>query len=272
MTRQREAIPTQWASVLLQPIPGADERIVIAIAAINDEGEARCLRTIDPANMNAIFRDERKYVSDLIAFVTDSLDTHLIHARCLDNWQPPVEGVFLGTHQRGKSADIDELVRRAASLSTVFYGDCLQPQSATVKPRRWMEEISSILATRDKRLCSHLDVRVPLGCHDAPARFSFLDSGFAANLVTFSKSNWKSRVEAARAGLWSLSMLADAPYIFRPERKELLAGTDIDKPDAKVQEAIDEITDEASRRDVLVTTLSTPEAVADHIAQHASVR
>ena len=266
-----EGVPTRWATVLLQPLPGSGERVVVAVAAVSDNGETRCLRTIDPANAKAIFRDEHHYVSHLIKFVTDSLDVHLAHAQSLDNWVPPVEGVALGVHQRGKATDIDDFVRGAASLSTIFYSDQLQPRAAAAKRRRWMDDVSAILATQNKRLCAHLDVRVPLGGHDAPATFSFLDSALAANLVTFSQGNLKTRIEDARAGLWSLSLLADAPYIFRPERKELLAGMDVE-PDARVQEAIDEITDEAERRSVLVTKVATPEAVAAHILEHASAR
>lgn len=264
-----EGVPTRWATVLLQPLPGSGEQVVVAVAAVSDDGERRCLRTIDPANVKTVFRDEHQYVSNLISFVTDSLDAHLAHARSLDDWVPPVEGVALGARQQGKAVDIDDFVRGAASLSTIFYRDQLQPQAMVAKRQRWMDVVSVILAKRNKRLCAHLDVRVPLGGHDAPATFSFLDSGFAANLVTFSQGNLRARVEDARAGLWSLSLLADAPYIFRPERKELLAGTDVE-PDAQVREAVEEIVDEAARRSVLVTQLATPEAVASHILEHAS--
>lgn len=265
-----EGVPTRWATVLLQPLPGSGERVVVAVAAVSANGETRCLRTIEPANVRAVFRDEHHYVSHLIKFVTDSLDAHLAHARSLDNWVPPVAGVALGVRHQGKADDIDDFVRRAASLSTIFYSDQLQ-RRVTAKRRRWMDVVSVILESQNKRLCAHLDVRVPLGGHDVPATFSFLDPGLAANLVTFSQGNLKARIEDARAGLWSLSLLADAPYIFRPERKELLAGTDAE-PDARVQEAVDEITDEAARRSVLVTKVATPEAVADHILEHASAR
>lgn len=266
-----EGVPTQWATVLLQPLPGSAERVVVAVAAVSDNGETRCLRTIDPANVKAVFRDERHYVSDLIKFVTDSLEAHLAHAQSLDNWVPPVKGVALGVRQQGKAADMDDFVKGAASLSTIFYTDQLPRGAKAVKRRHWMDAVSAILATQDKRLCAHLDVRVPLGGHDAPATFSFLDAGLAANLVTFSQGNLRARIEDARAGLWSLSLLSDAPYIFRPERKELLAGTDVES-DARVREAVDEITDEAARRSVRVTKLATPEAVADHILEYASTK
>ena len=264
-----EGVPIQWATVLLQPLPGSGERIVVAVAAVSENGETRCLRTIDPAHAKAIFRDEHQYAADLISFVTDSLDAHLAHAKSLDDWEPPLEGVGLGVRQRGKATDIDDFLRRAASLSTIFYSDQLRSLARPARAPRWMEVVEAILATQDQRLCRHLDVRVPLGGHDAPATFSFLDSGLAANLVAFSQGNLKDRIQEARAGLWSLDLLADAPYLFRPERKELLAGTDVEA-DARVREAVDEIAEEAARRSVLVTRLATPEEAADHIRQHAS--
>ena len=266
-----DGVPTSWATVVLQPLPGSDERVVVAVAAVSDNGDTRCLRTMDPAHVKAVFRDEHQYVSHLVKFVTDSLDTHLAHARSLDNWVPPVEGVALGARQQGRAADLDDFVRGAASLSTIFYRDQRQPRATAARRPRWMEVVSAILAEQDERLCAHLDVRVPLGGHDAPATFSFLDSGLAANLVTFSQGNLKDRIEDARAGLWSLSLLADAPYLFRPERKELLAGTDVE-PEPQVREAVDEITEEAARRSVLVTKLATPEAVAHHIREYAAAR
>ena len=272
-SREAGKLATTWASVLLEPILGSQERIVIAIAAVSEE-DARCSPMIDPAIVKAMFRDDRKYVGDLIALVTQSLKEHLAYNRSLKQWLPPVEGVFLGSEQQSVSSDIDELVRRAGSMSTVFHADYFKPQSRVPKPVRWTDEVVSILVNRDERLSDHLKVRVPLGGHDAPAEFTFLDPLFAANLVTFSKSNLRQRVEEARADLWSLSLLADGPFLFRPERRELLAGADFsDEPgNDNVREAIGEITDEASRRDVLVTELSSPEAVAEHILHHASVR
>lgn len=272
-SRNVETSATRWAPVLLEPIPGSEERFVIAIAAIN-ESEMRCAQTIDPAIARAIFRDDRKYVADLIEIVTESLGAHLEHNRSLGQWPPPVEGVSLGSEQESRLSDLDELVRRAGSMSTVFHGEYFKPQSKDPKPVRWTEEVVSILVNRNERLRNHLEVRVHLGRYDSPAEFTFLDSLFAANLVTFSKSNLKRRVEQARAGLWNLSLLKDGPMLFRPERRELLAGTEL--PDqlesANVREALDEISDEASRRDVLVTELTSPQAVAEHILHYASAQ
>ena len=120
-------------------------------------------------------------------------------------------------------------------------------------------------------MTDHLSVKVHLGGHDAPAQFTFLNRYFAANLVTFSKANLKRGLEQARADLWTLSLLADGPFIFRPSRRELLTGTEFarDAMDSAVREAIDEIMDEGSRRDVVVTEFETPSDVAEHILTHA---
>lgn len=118
---------TRWAPVLLQPLPGSDERVVIAIAAVG-ERDTRCVQTIDPSIVAAAFRDDREYVTEMIQLVTRSLHEHLSHDPSLATWPPPVEGVFLGAEQEAMSSDIDELVRRAGAMSTVFCGDYFKPR------------------------------------------------------------------------------------------------------------------------------------------------
>lgn len=52
-------VPVRWATVLLQPTLASNERFVIAIAAVNDNDETRCLRTLDPgrtANINEFIK------------------------------------------------------------------------------------------------------------------------------------------------------------------------------------------------------------------------
>ena len=120
---------TRWAPVLLQPIPGSDERVVIAIAAVG-ERDTRCAQTIDPAIVTAVFREDREYVTEIIQLATRSLREHLCHDPSLATWPPPVEGVFLGEEQETTSSDIDEAVWRAGTMSTVFCGDYFKSRSS----------------------------------------------------------------------------------------------------------------------------------------------
>ena len=114
--------------MLLQPIPGSDERMVIAIAAV-DKRDTRCVQTIDPSIVTAVFREDGEYVTEIIQLATQSLREHLSSDPSLATWPPPVEGVFLGAEQETMSSDIDELVRRAGAMSTVFCGDYFKPRS-----------------------------------------------------------------------------------------------------------------------------------------------
>ena len=261
----------RWAPVVLQPIIGSEERLIVAIAAVDDSGETRCLRTLDPDRTKAVFRERSRYVNDVVAMVVRSMVTHLAHEPTLTKWIPPLEGVHLGVERLGAAKDIDTFVRRAGAMVSVFHGELIR-QPSVERRQPWARQVTDIVRARNSRLGGNLGVRIPLGDHDAPAPFTFLNATFAANLVTFSRPNLARRIEEARAGMWSLSLLSDSPFLFNPERKELLAGTDFgDEPgDAKVREAVDEIADEASRRDVLVTEFRSPEAVAEHILQHAA--
>ena len=122
---------TCWAPVLLQPVPGSDERIVIAIAAVGDD-ETRCMQTIDPSIVAAVFREDRKYVAELIQLAIQSVREHLTHSPSLSAWRSPVEGVLLGTEYRTASTDIDEVIRRAAAMSSVFCGAYFKAPSGGV--------------------------------------------------------------------------------------------------------------------------------------------
>ena len=94
--------------------------MVIAIAAVS-EGETRCLPTIDPATAGAVFRDDSRYVLDLIELATRSMREHLLHNPSLDAWSPPVESVFLGREHETSASDVDEVVRRGAAMSSILH-------------------------------------------------------------------------------------------------------------------------------------------------------
>lgn len=266
----RERSLVRWAPVVLVPTVGAEERLIVAIAAVHASGETRCLRTFDPKVAKAVFAARSRYVNDVVSLVIQSMARHLAHDATLNHWIPPLEGVYLGEERTGLATDFDQFVKRAGSMSSVFCADAQQP--ARERQRSWSRRVPELVRAQDSRLGGSLGVKIPLGDHDAPATFTFLNAKLAANLVTFRSANLARRVEEARAGMWSLSLLPDSPFLFRPERKELLAGTDfgIGVEDARVREAVDEITDEASRRGVLVTELSSPEEVAEHIVRHAA--
>ena len=108
-----------------------------------------------------------------------------------------------------------------------------------------------------------------LGNHEVPAIFTFYSPDLAASLVPLTHNKLKQKVEEARAKLWSLDMLSDAPnFLFKPTRRELLAACESNEQDSKknlIFEAVEELRDEASRRGVELADVSSPAEAARHI-------
>ena len=97
-----------------------------------------------------------------------------------------------------------------------------------------------------------------------PITFTFLGSSLAANVVVLSSQRLALSMREARAHLWNLSLVADAPdLLIKPQRLELLAG--VREENARVRDAIEELDYEAKRRSVRVSRVESSEDAARRI-------
>ncbi len=265
-----------WAPVLFEPIPGSEERLTIAVAAIDTEGDYRCQAIINPKVVKTVFQGTSGYVKDVVSVTIDSCESFLGSNGNLNAWEPPLDGVYLGKVQDVDISSLDELISFAAPFASFLYSESLDNQarsSVNEGFRKWDAQVKSIILSANMKLEHNFNVRVYLGNHDMPAFFTFLSPSFAANLTSLTPGNLKRQLEDARAKLWSLHLLADAPnYLFKPDVRELLAGVSVaqDHPKhALVTEAVEELRDEAGRRDIAVTQVKSPQTAAQHILERA---
>ena len=265
-----------WAPVLFEPIPGSEERLTIAVAAVNAEGDYLCQATINPKAAKMVFRGERGFVQDVISVTIANCESFLGSNHDLKAWEPPLDGVYLGKVQDVEISSLDELIRLAAPFASLLYNESLDnqvKQSTDEGIGKWDAQVKSIILRANTKLEHNFNVRVYLGNHDMPVFFTFLSPSFAANLTSLTPSNLKRQLEDARAKLWSLHLLADAPnYLFKPEVRELLAGVNVTQDHPKralVTEAVEELRDEAERRDIAVTQVNSVQTAAQHILDRA---
>ena len=265
-----------WAPVLFEPIPGSEERLTIAVAAVNAEGDYRCQATINPKTAKTVFRGECGVVKDIVSVTIANCEAFLGSNRDLNAWEPPLDSVFLGKVQEVDISSLDELISYTAPFASFLYSELSNSQAKRTTDkdfRRWDTQVKSIIVSANTNLEHNFNVRVYLGNHDVPALFTFLSPSFAANLTSLTPGNLKSQLENARAKLWSLHLLADAPnYLFKPEVRELLAGVSVTQDHPKrslVTEAVEELRDEAERRDITVTQVNSVQTAAQHILDRA---
>ena len=264
---------TQWAPIFFEPLPESGERVTIALVARNSVGDFRCASLLDPAAVRLLFKDERKYARDVISLVIESFEAFLATDQNLETWEPPLSGLYLGRVQSTKVSSVAELLRFAAPMSSFMYRpteyDVLNDRPTS---KQWDTSVSSILLQSNARYRQNLNVPVYLGTHEAPATFTFLSPALAASLVALSEKRLKLKIEEARAKLWALDLLSDAPsWLFRPKVRDLIAGVgSLDgESNALINEAVAELRDEAERRGVGVTVVTSPEDAASHILNRA---
>lgn len=265
-----------WAPVMFEPIPGSEERLTIAVAAVDATGDYRCQATINPKATKTVFREEASFVKDVVSVTIASCKTFLGSNGNLNAWEPPLDGVYLGKVQHVEISSLDELISFAAPFASFLYTESLDKQNKRVADgrfRKWDTQVKSIILSANTKLEHNFNVRVYLGNHDMPAYFTFLSPSFAANLTPLTPGNLRRQLEDARAKLWSLHLLADAPnYLFKPEVRELLAGVNVTQDHPKrslVTEAVEELRDEAERRDIAVTQVNSAQTAAQHILDRA---
>ena len=258
-----------WAPVYFEPLPGSGERFTIAVCVIPEGREPECIPSLQPSTVNKVFPEDRSFLRDAVEMVRESLQAYVRETNSFQGWRPPFDGVELGTPASGKTRNTSEFLDAALHLTSALYRPELQAKT-TSKPKKanWTSSVRSLLIERDERMKPLVDARICLANIDLPSVFSFLSHSYAANLVSFA-GRLQETMREARAKAWSLDQLDQAPSIlFRPECRELLAGIPNEgnqHESSKLQDCIDELRQEARRRNIQVLQFDQPEEAAEHI-------
>lgn len=258
----------QWAPIYVEPLHGSGERITMGVCAVVQGKEPIFRLSADSKTLRRIFHtEEYKYLSEVAELVGESFRDQAVEGISLDDWSPPLTGVELGTTNTSEVSDdhsqLEEFLSSAMRLTS-----CLYHPTTDQSPRvNWSKSIRESLADLDHELVPMLNAKVPLARHDHVSEFEFLSHSYAANLVSFGNRRIPDVLREARAKAWSLDQLPYAPdLLFRPTNRELIAG--ISGPldgTKKVEETIDEMCQEAARRNIGVVRFSSPNEAAAHI-------
>ena len=93
----------------------------MALIGCNADGECEFLPLVNPKTATACFRDQAGYVKDVVALTIESCKSALDSGVALKDWEPPLEGVFLGTIQAVEASSLPELLHLAAPLASFLY-------------------------------------------------------------------------------------------------------------------------------------------------------
>ena len=274
-------ISASWAPILFEPVLGSDERITIGVGTISHTGEVRCHATITPKGSKRIFGSDKDLLNYIIKITLTSIQEHLEKTHSFDNWVPPTSGVYKGGTRQITAQNLDEAIKFILpTASCLVYGEDLFNEDMHKDHQKenkinWAGGLREIVLKSRPELLGNFDAKVFLGSYDVPAKFTFLNPKFAANLVALNPASLTRSVKDARADLWNLHLLSDAPnFLFRPEKKALFAGiytdTSVKNYSDNVKDAVHELKEEASRRSVIVKEVTSSDEAAKYLMSYAN--
>ena len=266
----QNTIQVRWAPLIVEPIPLAPERFVAAIAATTSTGEFACHRLLNRRRVKELVGEGADSVSAVIDVSLASLDRHFGQSIDIGAWKSPFDGVYLGGDSTNYVHRFHDVFAIASPLCSVFGNQVLQlGQETPVSIKPWDVPVIEHIRKIRPNLSNSLNAQLRFSSSQHTVTFTYFGTKLAANVVVLNSQRMAMSLREARAHLWNLSLLADVPnLLFKPDRLELLAGVQLDGQ--KVREAIEELTFEASRRDVVVSRVESSEDAARRIISMAA--
>lgn len=266
----QNAIRVRWAPLVVEPIPLAPERFVAAIVATTSTGEFAFHRQLDRRRLKELVGEGADGLSAVIDVSSASLARHLEQSNEMGDWKSPFDGVYLGGNSINYVRRFNDIFAIASPLCSVFAKQVLQlGQEVAVSKKPWDVPVIEHIRKIRPNLANSLNAQLQFSSSQHTVTFTYFGTKLAANVVVLNSQRMAMSLREARAHLWNLSLLTDAPsLLFKPDRLELLTGVQLDGK--KVREAIEELTFEASRRDVFVSRVESSEDAARRIISIAA--
>ena len=266
------AMDVMWAPLIVKPVPNGPESVVAAIVARSRSGEVGCHSLVDRGRINALFQSRAGTLGAVVDASIASLRRHLESQIEFEGWSSPFEGVALGNPTRTYVHRFSDVYGMAAKTCSVF-GNIRQfdePRAEpTDAPGPWGESVTDLLKRMRPALSNSVDAQLALGGARHTITFTFYGVRLAANFVLLNPSRLANSMREARAHLWNLSLVAEAPdLLIRPNQLELFAGVRTD--DQRAQGVIEELAIEAKFRQVAVTRVESAEQAAEQIVAKAA--
>ena len=264
-------VAVRWAPLIIKPIPFGPESCVAAIAAQAQSGEVGCQRLADRRRVSALFQDQADHFGAVIDASLASLQSHLKNRIGLDGWSSPFEGVALGRPSTAYVRRFGDVFGLAARTYSVFGhpGQFEAVDEPSAGPGPWEDSVAELLRKMRPALSNSINAQLALAEARHTITFTFYGVHLAANFVLLNPGRLAASLREARAHLWNLSLVAEAPdLLIRPGRLELLAGLSTD--DSRASGVIEELAFEARCRHVSVTRVDSSEHAAEQICAMAA--
>ncbi len=270
-----------WRSIQIEPIPSSGERITIGTIVKGDDQALIAARLIAATRIKSMYGQEfGNRVTDALSLCMNYAEKFYKAHPLSSKWEPPLDGFYLSNISSSLAEDIDDALIVAAmhcsSFSLSLEASKLLPDSKSElsAPKSWRNEIFKAVTSARSEFSHYFEQKVQIKGSGVPLKIGFLSENYAAQFDAIAETKGiQHALVRAQSKLWQLDRLRDGDSLFKPELCELLLQTPLISEDgstAELNDFVDELKYEASKRELGIYTTNSYKEAAQHIIQIAA--
>jgi len=270
-----------WRSIQVEPVPFSGERITLGTLVKGSDQALIAAKLIPAPKLKKMYGQEfGDRIADALALCIRSAEEFYGNKPLSSNWTPPLEGFYIGEVNSSLAENIEEGLQRAAMYCSSFSVSIevtklnTGNKSNISAPEFWRKNILKEVTIKRADFALCFGQSVSIRGSGVPMTFGFLSANYAAQFDAISDiKGIQQGLVRAQSKLWQLDRLRDEGTLFRPDFCELLLKTppcpDDTKEISSLNEFIEELQYEASRRDLSIYTTESPVEAAKHLIEKA---
>lgn len=270
-----------WRSLQIEPIPMSGERITLGIILKGEDQALLGAKLVAGTRLKKMYGPEfGSSINDALSLCTDYAEKYYKTNPLSNVWAPPLEGFYLGELQSSLAENIEDALLQSAKYCSAFSLAALGKKDAgttrleTTAPEYWRKLIFEAVTGRRADFASYFDRDVTVRGYGVPLKFGFLSEQYAAQFdAIIEAKNLQHGLVRAQSKLWQLDRLRDENALFPPEFCELVLQTPKirdEKNHCAVQELVEELRYEASKRELAIYATDSPTEAAQHVIDRAA--
>ncbi|MCY9861502.1 hypothetical protein OTK49_03095 [Vibrio coralliirubri] len=109
----------EWYPVVITPITHSQEKVTVAVVAIDASGNFLIKNAISPEQYEQLFA--KSGLQNIVSLCLSSLRSHFERGAAISDWNPPLTGVELGKPHKAADNSLDAIANQGLRMSSFFY-------------------------------------------------------------------------------------------------------------------------------------------------------
>lgn len=270
----------KYRVIQFEPIFASGERFTVGIM-VQAGNESIVIQTIQPKTLKCMFSGSYRNAFNLIATIISSADAYLKSGKSIDDWRAPFEGVYLSDTRNTLSANkLDGILFQAiTSFSSLYQGkitDLAINEIVGDKEQDMLDLETGKLIANIKKMLSEtykqrFNKRISLK-NGFTVNVDYDGPYLKADIANFVVKHPKAALDKAKSKLIDFQ-------VYRDEIQTSLVNNNFEfilanekNLSNETEDAVGNIIELASRIDINISQLSSPQDIANRIVKLESIR